>query len=253
MLILISPAKTLDFQSEVHTSLSSKPIFEDKADQIVAVLKKYNPGKLSEIMSVSDSLASLNYDRFQSWNSPETPARQALLAFKGDVYIGLDAQSMTDGDLIFAQKHLRILSGLYGVLHPMDLIKPYRLEMGTSLIVKKTTNLYDFWKQHISKSIQMELKSMKSNLIINLASNEYSKSVDIKALKIDLVSPEFKDYKNGDYKIISFFAKKARGLMSSFIIRNRISNADDIVAFAEEGYVFNNKLSKPGKPVFTRG
>ncbi|MBS4058856.1 MAG: peroxide stress protein YaaA [Bacteroidetes bacterium] len=253
MLILISPAKTLDFQSEVHTSLSSKPIFEDKADQIVAVLKKYNPGKLSEIMSVSDSLASLNYDRFQSWNSHETPARQALLAFKGDVYIGLDAQSMTDEDLIFAQKHLRILSGLYGVLQPMDLIKPYRLEMGTSLSVKKTTNLYDFWKQHISKSIQMELKSLKSNLIINLASNEYSKSVDFKALKVDLVSPEFKDYKNGDYKIISFFAKKARGLMSSFIIRNRISNADDIVAFAEEGYVFNNELSKPGKPVFTRG
>jgi len=253
MLILISPAKTLDFQGEVHTSFASKPVFEDKANQIVSAIKKYNPKKLAEMMSISDSLANLNYDRFQSWDSPDTPVRQAVLAFKGDVYIGLDAQSMTDDDLVFAQKHLRILSGLYGVLHPMDLIKPYRLEMGTQLAIKKTTNLYDFWKQHISKAIQLELNSMHSNLIINLASNEYSKSVDFKAMKVNMVSPEFKDYKNGEYKIISFFAKKARGLMSSFIIRNRIDNANDIVAFAEDGYAYNNELSKPGKPVFTRG
>ncbi len=253
MLILISPAKTLDFQGEVHTSFASKPVFEDKANQIVLAIKKYNPKKLAEMMSISDSLANLNYDRFQSWDSPDTPVRQAVLAFKGDVYIGLDAQSMTDDDLVFAQKHLRILSGLYGVLHPMDLIKPYRLEMGTPLALKKTTNLYVFWKQHISKAIHLELNSMHSNLVINLASNEYSKSVDFKAMKVNLVSPEFKDYKNGEYKIISFFAKKARGLMSSFIIRNRIDNANDIVAFAEDGYAYNNELSKPGKPVFTRG
>jgi uncharacterized protein len=253
MLILISPAKTLDFQSEVRSSLSSKPFFETRADQIVTALKRLNPKEIAAIMLVSDSLANLNYDRFQNWNSPETPVRQAVFAYKGDVYLGLDVQSMKDDDLNFAQKHLRILSGLYGVLNPLDLIKPYRLEMSTALSVKKTSDLYEFWKVHITEKIKKDLLSMNSKLIINLASNEYSKSIDFKALKVDVVSPEFKDYKNGSYKIISFFAKKARGMMSSFIIRNRISKGDDLRAFSQDGYVYHNDLSKPGKPVFTRG
>lgn len=253
MIVLISPAKTLDFQSEVRTELSSVPNFTKEADSIVKILKKLKISDLESLMSVSKDLAALNFDRFQHWESVESnQQRQAILAFKGDVYIGLDAASMSDDDLKFAQQHLRILSGIYGYLRPMDLIKPYRLEMGTTLAVGKHKSLYEFWMDKLTKSLKADLGELKSQTVINLASNEYSRAVQFKSLKCSVISPDFKDYKNGEYKMISFFAKKARGLMSSYIIRNRITHPDDLLAFDADGYSFNAHLSKPGKPVFTR-
>lgn len=254
MIILISPAKTLDYQSEIKTELQSIPMFTKEADTIVKTLKKFKINELEQLMDISTDLATLNYDRFQRWNQSqvEHEARQAVLAFKGDVYLGLNVASMSDNDLQFAQQHLRILSGVYGYLRPLDLIKPYRLEMGTAIAIGKKKNLYEFWMDKVTKAINADHKMLKSDVIINLASMEYSKTVDFKGIKAKVISPEFKDFKNGTYKIISFFAKKARGSMSAYIIRNRVTHPDELVAFSDDGYNFNAHLSKPGKPVFTR-
>lgn len=255
MIILLSPAKTLDFSVNNPTIDLSVPIFEDKANQLATALRKLNVDELIKLLEISAKLAQLNYDRFQHWGTTTSldGRRAAILAYKGDVYEGLQADTMSAGDLQFAQQHLRILSGLYGVLRPLDLIQPYRLEMGTRLIVGKAKDLYAYWKKHITLALQNELKTHQQQVIINLASQEYAKSVDFKQLNIKLIIPEFKDMNNGEYKMISFFAKRARGLMASWIIRNLIVDPEALISFSAEGYAFNPRLSASSRPVFTRG
>ena len=254
MLIVISPAKSLDFETSPVTTEYSMPEFLGESEKLIGRLKKMSPGQLSKLMSISKDLGELNFQRYQGWNLPFTPenAKQAVLAFNGDVYQGLQASTMPDEMLKLAQQKLRILSGLYGVLKPLDLIQPYRLEMGTKLRYYRSKDLYAFWNPILTKKINEDVEASGSNVLINLASNEYFKSIDKKKLNADIVTPEFKDQKNGGYQMISFFAKKARGLMTRFIIENNISDVENLQAFDYEGYIFNPRLSKPGNPVFTR-
>jgi len=254
MLLLISPAKTLDYETPVTTQLKSEPEFTDRAETLINHLRDYAPQDIAELMKLSDKLASLNVARYQSWikDHNESNARQALLAFKGDVYTGLDAESFDETDYQFAQNHLRILSGLYGLLKPLDLMQPYRLEMGTKLQNEAGKNLYSYWGSTITDRLNSELDSDQTPVVVNLASNEYFKSVQVKNLNARLISPEFKDLKNGQYKIISFYAKKARGLMTRYAIKNRIKNPEDLKQFDLEGYAFNASMSEGDKWVFTR-
>lgn len=255
MIHLLSPAKSLDFDSEISTSTYSEPLFMKEASTLVNKLKKRSKKQVRELMSISEALAELNTNRYQTWSGltkPTVKSRQALLAFTGDVYQGLDAKSLTEQQLNFAQEHLLILSGMYGVLRPLDIMEPYRLEMGTSLKVGSADNLYQFWKDKPTDFINQRLKEQDSEVVVNLASNEYFKVINKKKLKATLISPEFKDAKNGKYKIISFYAKKARGYMSRYIIENRIENPSDLEGFDTAGYRFNKNLSKSGNPVFTR-
>jgi cytoplasmic iron level regulating protein YaaA (DUF328/UPF0246 family) len=254
VLILISPAKTLDYETPVTTKKSTQPAMLDASKELIDQLRGLAPQDISTLMHISDKLGSLNYDRFQSWSQPFTKdnAKQALLAFKGDVYTGLDAESLNADELSFAQKHLRILSGLYGLLRPLDLMQPYRLEMGTKFDNSKGKNLYDFWGSEITKAINQQLKSLKSEEIVNLASTEYFKAVKSKELNAQLITPIFKDKKNGEYKIISFYAKKARGLMSAYAIKKGITEAAKLKKFNLEGYSFSKELSKGNNWVFTR-
>jgi hypothetical protein len=255
MLIVISPAKSLNFETKPTISEYTIPKFLDESEKLVAKLRKMSAKKLSNLMNISADLGNLNFERFQTWHLPFTPgnAKQAVLAFNGDVYTGLDAPTLSEEKLKLAQQKLRILSGLYGVLKPLDLMQPYRLEMGTKFGVGRAKNLYSFWGDKITKTIQEAIGESGSKILVNLASNEYYKSIDAKKLDAEIVTPAFKDMKNGEYKMISFFAKKARGLMTRFILENHIENAGDLQAFDADGYVFNPRLSKPGKPVFTRG
>lgn len=217
MLIVISPAKTLDFETAPITKVHTQPEFLKESRQLVGQLKKLAPHEVSSLMKISDKLGTLNFMRFHDWKTPFTlnNAKQALLAFKGDVYTGLDAESFNSQDLTFAQKHLRILSGFYGVLRPLDLMQAYRLEMGTKFENKSGKDLYEFWGTKITDQINKDLKASKSKTLINLASNEYFKSLQANDINAEIIVPVFKDFKNGNYKIISFFAKKARGLMSA--------------------------------------
>lgn len=254
MLIIISPAKTLDFDSSPVTNNYSLPENISESEMIADKLRKLSSDKIAELMNISPKLAQLNFERFQLWH-PEfnsENSKQAILAFKGDVYTGIDATSFSEKDFELAQKHLRILSGLHGVLKPLDLIRPYRLEMGTKISVGRRKDLYEFWKNIICKQVQDALNESASNLLINLASNEYFRAIDKKKLDAEIVTPEFKDWKNGQYKMISFWAKKARGMMTRFIIQNRIKNKEDLIAFDSDGYYFNPVLSKENQPVFTR-
>ncbi|MGQ7868553.1 peroxide stress protein YaaA [Sunxiuqinia sp. sy24] len=253
MLLLISPAKSLDFESKPVTEKYSQPAFLKEARLINKELKKLSPGDLSQLMGISDKLGELNFERNQTWKTPFTPAnaKQAVLAFTGDVYQGLDACHFSERDFEVAQEKIRILSGLYGVLKPLDLIQPYRLEMGTKFGVEGEANLYKFWQDKVSKAINEDLQN-NSGVLVNLASNEYFKAVDSKKIEGEIISPAFKDLKNGKYKIISFYAKKARGLMSRFIVQNNLSNPEDLKAFDLDGYYFNNELSKGKNWVFTR-
>ncbi len=230
------------------------PQFLDESEKLVGVLKKYNSKKLSSLMSISDKLADLNVDRFKSWEADYdlNSARPSIQAFRGDVYIGLDADTMSMADIQFAQKQLRILSGLYGILKPLDLMLPYRLEMGTSLKTTRGRNLYDFWGDQITQSLNVELVKHTDQSIVNLASNEYFKSVNKKVLDGKLISPVFKDEKKGEYKVISFFAKKARGAMARYLIDERCESADALYDFNSLGYRYNKKASSDGQPVFLR-
>lgn len=255
MLTIIAPAKTLDFQSKPVTTAYTHPELLDESGKLVEKLRKMKPEKLSELMNVSASIAELNFHRYQEWNRPFSPgnAKQAVLAFNGDVYTGLDASSLSEKKLQEAQEKLRILSGLYGVLRPLDLMQPYRLEMGTPLSIGRKKDLYAFWGDKITMKIQQAIDESGSKMLVNLASNEYFKSINNKKLKAEIIAPAFKDMKNGEYKIISFFAKKARGLMTRFILENGIKHPDDLQAFDADGYHYNPRFSKPGIPVFTRG
>ena len=250
---VISPAKKLDY-SPVEKSLDSTiPSLLEHSNELIKDLKSLNPQEVSSLMSLSDKLGALNYERFQEWETPFTKSnsKQAILAFKGDVYQGLDAESLSETELIWAQKHVRILSGLYGILKPMDLMQPYRLEMGTKFATKRGQNLYDFWNSIITEELNKNFSSDSTNLL-NLASNEYFKSINVSVLKANVISPVFMDKKNGKYKIISFFAKKARGLMTRYVIKNRIEDITDIQNFEEGGYFFNEAMSEDNKPVFCR-
>src|SRR5690606_29105456 len=252
MKIIISPAKSLDFESPLPTTEFSENVFLSQSETIQKTLKKLSPKQLSELMSISDKLAELNYTRNQEWRLPFTPdnARQAVFAFNGDVYVGLDAYTIESDKLPVLQEKLRILSGLYGILKPLDLMQPYRLEMGTNLAVGKSKNLYEFWRKTLTDALNKELS--KDELVINLASKEYAEAIDFKALKGKVIVPEFKDYKDGKLKIISFFAKKARGLMTRYIIDNNCETLEDLKGFQAENYRFDQSLSKGNKLVFTR-
>lgn len=253
MLTLVSPAKTLDYESPLATDTYTQPRFTEQSQQLIETLRQLSVQDVAELMKLSDKLASLNVARYQSWEPEHTPdnARPAVLAFKGDVYTGLDAESFSEADFSFAQQHLRILSGLYGVLRPLDLLEPYRLEMGTRLKTASGDNLYQFWGDCITAALNEELKT-SDDVVVNLASNEYFKAVQPKALNARLITPVFKDFKNGQYKIISFYAKKARGLMSRYIIQNRIDAPEAIKAFDLEGYYFSPEQSKGDTWVFLR-
>ena len=254
MLTVISPAKTLDFDTKAPTDAFTQPAYLQQSRQLIKRLRDLSADDLSSLMNVSDNIANLNVDRFKHWNTPFTieNARQALFTFKGDVYVGLDAFSMNSANIEFAQKHLRILSGLYGLLRPLDLMQAYRLEMGTRLDTDQGSNLYQFWGSRITDAINAELKTMDNPVLINLASNEYFKSVKVKSLEGDIVSPVFKEYHKGKYQIISFYAKKARGLMSRYIIDQELTEAEAIKDFNLEGYGFDSNLSQGQDWVFSR-
>lgn len=252
MKIVISPAKSLDFESALPTKQYTEAEFLNKAETIQKTLKRKKPKALIELMDISEKLSELNWQRNQEWSLPFTTenARPAVYAFNGDVYVGLDAYTIPEDKLEVLQDKLRILSGLYGLLKPLDLMQPYRLEMRTNLKVGTKKNLYEFWKKTITDSLNKELK--KDELFINLASNEYFSAVDEKKLKVQVITPEFKDYKDGKLKMISFFAKKARGLMVRYIIDNNVETLEELKNFNYEGYAFDENLSKGNKLVFTR-
>jgi len=254
MLIVVSPAKTLDLDSPPKTAKFTLPDYLDESQLLIDRLRQLSSLDIAELMKVSSKIAELNFDRYESWRKKFTPdnAKQALLAFKGDVYTGLDAESFSARDMDYAQKHLRILSGLYGLLRPLDLMQAYRLEMGTRLSNERGKNLYEFWGTRITDGLNQQLKKIKSPHLINLASNEYFKAVKPAHLNADIITPAFREYKNGDYKMIGIFAKKARGMLSRYIIRNRLTDIEDIKDFNEDGYRFNKKLSAGNDWVFTR-
>ena len=252
MITVISPAKTLDFDTPSTTSKKSKPIFATRTKSLIDVMRKKSSKDLSKLMGISQKLAELNVERFQTFGKSSKTSKQALLAFKGDVYMGLEAEKYSEKDLSFAQKNLRILSGLYGVLKPLDLIQAYRLEMGTRLKTDNYKSLYEFWGEEIGAALQKELGDHRNNSLINLASTEYFKSVSAQSLPGKIITPVFKDYNKGTFKILSFFAKRARGAMATFIIKNRINKPDDIKGFSEDGYAYNETYSTENQWVFTR-
>lgn len=254
MLIVISPAKTLDYETPPKTGTFTIPDYLDRSEQLIARARQYSTLDIAELMAVSMKLAELNFERFAQWHTPFTPdnAKQAVLAFKGDVYTGLDAERFSAADFKFAQNHLRILSGLYGLLRPLDLMQPYRLEMGRKVDTERGRNLYEFWGTIITEGLNAQLKKLKSPYLINLASNEYFKAVKPKALDGEIITPEFKDWKNGQYKMMGVYAKKARGQLSRFVIRNQLTDPQQMKAFDVDGYRFNEALSNGNKWVFTR-
>jgi len=254
MLIVISPAKTLDYETPPKTKVFTTPDYLDHSQQLINRLRNFSSLDISDLMHVSAKIADLNFDRYESWKKPFTQknAKQAILAFKGDVYTGLDAETFNAADFKFAQNHLRVLSGLYGLLRPLDLMQPYRLEMGTKLKTDIGKNLYEFWGGDITEGLNKQLKKIKSDTLINLASNEYFKAVKPKELNAEIITPAFKEFKNGDYKMIGIYAKKARGLLSRYIIQNKLSGPEGIKLFNEDGYKFNKTLSKGSNWVFTR-
>lgn len=254
MLILISPSKSLDFSNNNKTEINSKAKFTYQSEELINILKQLSTEDISKLMKISPKLSQLNYERYQVWQLPFSTAnaKQALLAFTGEVYTGIDVESFSEEDFNQAQDCLRILSGLYGLLKPLDLIQAYRLEMGIKLENDKGNTLYHFWKNTISEEINNTLENSNKEYIVNLASNEYFKAVDTKQMSKPIITPIFKDYKNGEYKIISFYAKKARGLMCKYIIQNKINTIEDLKLFHEEGYLYNDKLSTGMNICFTR-
>ncbi len=254
MLTVISPAKTLDFDTPPTTRKATQPLFLERAAELVEDARALNPDDIRELMGVSDKIAELNYRRFMNWGTPFTldNAKQSLLAFKGDVYTGLEAETLTPAQLNFAQKHLCILSGLYGLLRPLDLMQPYRLEMGLKFANRGGGNLYEFWGDEITGALNTQLKKSGSGVLVNLASNEYFRSVKAGALDAEIITPVFKDLKGGKYRVISFFAKKARGQMARFIIDGELNEPAGLKKFRGGGYRYNRAESTARELVFTR-
>ena len=254
MLFLLSPAKSLDYDTPPQVSTHTQPLFLKQSAALIDVLKIKTPQDISRLMKLSDALSGLNVERYQAWSEKFTTknSKQAVLAFNGDVYEGLNAKTLSAAQLDWAQAHLCILSGLYGVLRPLDLMQPYRLEMGTVLGTGMGSNLYQFWDSQISSYLNERTALEKSATIVNLASEEYFKAVDLKTLKARIVSCVFEDYKNGNYKIISFHAKRARGLMVRYAIEKKVASVKKLEGFNAEGYSFESALSKPDRLVFRR-
>ena len=256
MLMVVSPAKSLDFETRPGTRKFSQPEFLKESNALVKDLRKLEPDDLSKLMDISPSLAEENHRRFANWHTPFDlkNSKQAIFAFKGDVYLGLQAEDFGTADLNFAQKHLRILSGLYGVLRPLDLMQPYRLEMGRKFGVNGAKTLYEFWGAKLTDQLNAEFESQssKKNVLINLASNEYFNSIQTKGLDAEIITPVFKDWSNGKYRIVSFFAKKARGQMAAHIIKNRLQSPAKLKDFAVDGYRFDPEESTDNKLVFKR-
>ena len=259
MLAVISPAKTLDFESPAATRKHSLPVYLNDSKQLIATLRDQSPGDLADLMGISSKLADLNYQRYADWHAPFSPenAKQALLAFKGDVYVGLNAADYGERDYSWAQKHVRILSGLHGILKPLDLIQPYRLEMGTALKTAKGSNLYEFWGTKITKELQRALDAQAGSkervpVLVNLASNEYFNAVQAERLNARIITPTFKDLKDGRYKFMSFYAKKARGSMTSYLVKNRVSTLKALKEFDWDGYYYSEDLSQGDDWVFLR-
>ena len=258
MIFVISPAKALDFETPPTTALHTQPDFLDRSAELIAVLRERTPAEVAELMSLSDALAALNVARYASWSRPFTPdnAKQAVLAFDGDVYEGLAAGTLDEAGLAWAQDHLRILSGLYGVLRPLDLMQPYRLEMGTKLATPRGRNLYEFWGESITEALNAllgrEREAGREAVLLNLASDEYFKSVKPKKLAGRLVSAVFEDWKGGRYKVVSFYAKRARGLLSRYVIDNRIDEVEALTGFDREGYAYAAEASGADTLVFRR-
>ena len=254
MLIVISPAKTLDFETPAPSSSYTQPQLLKNSEVLIDILSTKSPSDIEKMMGISPSLAVLNVERYHQWSRPFrlNNAKQAIYAFKGDVYTGLVAESFTDKQMAYAQEHLRILSGLYGVLRPLDLMQAYRLEMGIKLDNSEGANLYKFWGDKITKNINKQLKTIDSKILLNLASNEYFKSIDTKAINAEIVTPVFKDWKNGQYKLISFFAKKARGSMSAWVLKNKVKTVRKLQQFNVDGYQFSPEDSSDTNIVFLR-
>lgn len=252
MITILSPAKNLNFKTLTHTKISSQPNFQKESLRLIRALRKLKQKDLSELMDISEKLAAENFSRYKVWKPEFTSenSKPAVLAFNGEVYYGLKASELDDDALQFTQKHLRILSGLHGILKPLDLVQPYRLEMGTKLEVGKYSNLYEFWDKKIFKLLNEELKSEKT--LVNLASNEYSKVAMLPKLKARIITPVFKDLKGDEYKVIFVYAKRARGLMARFIIDHRINDPEQLKLFESGGYFYNENLSEGDRWVFTR-
>jgi cytoplasmic iron level regulating protein YaaA (DUF328/UPF0246 family) len=254
MLTVISPAKTLDFDTKPTTRKATQPEFIERSAQLVEDARALSPADIRSLMGVSEQIAELNHRRFMNWAQPFSldNAKQSILAFKGDVYTGLQAETMNSEQLAFAQKHLRILSGLYGLLRPLDLMQPYRLEMGLKFANSGGKNLYEFWGDSITTALNAQLGKTVSRVLVNLASNEYFRSVQAKSLEADLITPVFKDLKGGKYRVISFFAKKARGQMARYIIDHALNEPDALKKFRQDGYRYNKAESTARELVFTR-
>ena len=254
MLMVISPAKTLDYDTPPVIEQSTQPRFVEHSVELIEVLREKSPQDIAKLMSLSDKLASLNVARYGSWERESTPqnAKQALLAFKGDVYTGLNAEDFSSDDFAFAQQHLRMLSGLYGLLRPLDLMQPYRLEMGTKLANPRGKDLYTFWGERISQWLNEDLEAQGDQVLLNLASQEYFGAVKLKALNARVIDTVFKDQKNGQYKIISFYAKKARGLMARYVIKERLQDPEGLKDFNLDGYRFDAASSSENQLVFLR-
>ena len=255
MIIVLSPAKTLDYESPLPTKKHTEPLFPERAAELVDILAAKTPSEIGSLMGISDSLAELNFERYQDWEPTFTPnnSRPAILAFKGDVYHGLAVAAFDARDLNYAQNHLRILSGLYGVLRPLDLMQPYRLEMGSKLRNPAGRDLYSYWGDTITERLNADLEGSRPKALINLASQEYFGAVNTQKLDARVITPVFKDFKNDEYKIISFFAKHARGVMASWVIRNRVETLKGLADFAEHGYRFSPDDSTTDRPVYLRG
>ena len=254
MLTVLSPAKTLDYETAPITQSATLPRFMNQSALLVEDARGLDPDDIRALMGVSEQIAHLNHERFMNWQSESTSdnAKQAVLAFKGDVYTGLQAETLSEDDLDFAQTRLRILSGLYGLLRPLDLMQPYRLEMGLKFANQRGKNLYEFWGEQLTDTLNADLVSAKTDVLINLASNEYFKAVKPKLLNADIITPQFKDLKNGQYKMISFFAKKARGVMARYIIDNRITEPEALKSFSEAGYYYSDAQSQGDQWIFLR-
>lgn len=254
MLTVISPAKTLDFDTPPTTRRATQPVFLDRAAELVEDARALGPEDIGSLMGVSEQLAQLNHQRFMNWHVPFSldNAKQSILAFKGDVYTGLEAETMNDAQLRYAQKHLRILSGLYGLLRPLDLMQPYRLEMGLKFGNRGGGNLYAFWGDAITESLDEQIGSSGSRVLVNLASQEYFKSIKPRELQADIVTPVFKDLRGGKYRVITFFAKKARGRMARYIIDNEVNEPGGLKRFRRDGYRYNKAESGARELVFTR-
>ena len=254
MLIFLSPAKSLDYKTPPHIAAHSQPAWLKQSETLIRQLRKLSPADIANLMDLSDPLARLNFNRYAEWSPPFSPdnAKQAVLAFDGDVYDGLAAKSLSADDLAFAQQHVRILSGLYGILKPLDLMQPYRLEMGTKFANKDGKDLYAFWGERLLKAINAELAERSRPVVVNLASEEYFKAAVGRKINGAVVQPVFEDWKNGKYKIISFYAKRARGLMTRYAVTKRLNEPEGLKDFAEDGYAFAPEASDEKSWVFRR-